>query len=91
MAAMIHLDLQPTETTLRKLCVVAEALYDSADLLYLRCANIEWDGASKDDFLHQLHRCTSAIKTLSDTLDLLGFQAAQEADLWVEVSSTFSG
>jgi hypothetical protein len=89
MAAMIHLDQQPTQATLRKLRVAAE-LYDTADRLYLRCANVEWDGTSKDEFLHQLHRCTSDIKALSDFLDLLGFQAVQEVDRWIEFSSYFS-
>ena len=91
MPAMIHLDQETTTITLRRLCIVAEGLFDSADRLYLRCANIDWDGASKDAYLYELHRCLSDIKALSDSLDLLGFQAVQETDRWIEVSSSFSG
>ena len=90
MPAIIHLDQQPTEIALQKLRLVAEGLFDTADRLYLRCANMEWDGASRDTYLYELHRCLSDIKALSDSLDLLGFQAAQETDRWIEGSSYFS-
>jgi hypothetical protein len=90
MTAKIYLDSQTTEQTLMRLRRTAEDLFDCADRLYLRCACMEWDGASKDAFLYQLHRCTSTLKVLSDSLDLLGFQGAQETEQWQEISSFFT-
>ena len=86
----IHLDTETTDLTALKIRMTADGLYDQADRVYALVANTSWTGGSKDEFLNQLYRCTSKIKSLSDELHLMGFQLSRETDEWVFNGSGFS-
>jgi hypothetical protein len=88
--SIIHLDITETDIAIRKLRSSADALFDSADRIYTFLANVDWIGQNRDDFLYDLHSCTSKIKVLSDSLDLLSFQLVQELDQWEQNASHFS-
>ena len=88
---MIHLENELTDRMILRIRLTSENFYDRADLLYARCASANWEGSPKDEFLFNLYRCTSTLKRLSDSLDQLGFQLAQETDQWFQTASRFSG
>jgi len=90
MTIKIHLDKEITDQTTHKIRLSAEGFYDRADRLYASVSNIQWQGNAKDDFLFELYRCTSALKSLSDSLDLLGFQLSRETEEWESISARFS-
>ena len=90
MTNQIHLDKDITDLTAQKLRLSAEGLFDRADRLYCLIANIDWEGSSRDAFLWELYRHTSTLKSLADTLDLLGFQLSQETETWISISARFN-
>ena len=90
MTAMIHLDNEMTDRMILKIRLTADNFFDRADLLYARSSNMSWEGSSRDAFLFDLYRCTSTLKRLSDSLDQLGFQLAQETDQWYQAASRLS-
>ena len=87
MSTKIFLDSDVTENLIHKIWITADALYDHAVVTYSRMAWVEWEGATKDDYLFQLQQCTSALKRLADRLDLLGFQLSQEIEQWLVTAS----
>lgn len=84
MTAIIHLDTSITDFSIQKLRSTAENMFDRADYLYSLLCQTEWQGASKDLLLYDLYRCSSTLKTLSDSLDLLGFQLSKEIEQWMD-------
>lgn len=89
MSQKILLETDATEALSYKMRATADAFYDYAASIYARVAWTSWDGDSKDEYLYQLQQCTSAIKQLSDHLDLLGFQLSQEVEQWVMTATKF--
>ena len=90
MTIIIHLEKEQTDYAIQKLRFAAETLFDYSDHLYTHCAQVQWEGSSKDDFLFDLYRCTTNLKTLSDSLDLLSFRLAQKTTGLFEAASTFN-
>jgi len=90
MTNQIHLDKDITDLTARKLRLSAEEFFERADQLYCFIANVDWEGSSRDAFLWELYRHTSTLKSLADTLDLLGFQLSQETEVWISISARFN-
>lgn len=85
----IHLESETVDLLTTKLKLFAEDLFDSAETLYSSGLNADWEGASKADFLYDLYCCTSSLKNLADTMDLLRFQLAQESEQWITIAQTF--
>lgn len=90
MSPSIHLDKEITDQTAQKLRLTAESLFEHANRIYAVLANAEWEGSAREEFLSQLYRKTASLKTLSDSLDLLGFQLSQETETWISISARFS-
>jgi hypothetical protein len=91
MTHSIHLETESTDLSVHRIRTTAETLYDLADSIYAAIAQTDWEGSSKDDFLFEVYRCTSTIKFLAESLDLLGFQLKQTTEFWELTASRFDG
>jgi|GEM_PF-3004825 len=87
MSTKIFLDSDATENLILKMWITADALYDHAVVTYSRMARVDWESATKDEYLFQLQQITTALKNHADRLDLLGFQLAQEITQWLMTAS----